>query len=55
MIGECEGCTEFRECRVVQYSSGAGMNVWWVCEECIDKLNEMVLGFMGELPPGDGE
>ena len=26
---------------------------WIMCPNCADKLQDMVLGFMGELPPGD--
>jgi len=32
---------------------GGIMRRWGLCEPCTDKLQDLVLGFMGELPPGD--
>lgn len=50
----CGGKINMYDDRQVEFRVANGVSRGWVvCVPCADKLQDMVLGFMGELPPGD--
>ena len=59
MSERCQSCCKeilFYRQQDVKFSNPSGVvRVWTMCPDCAAKLQNLVLGFMGELPPKDIE
>ena len=55
----CQSCSnpvDWEKFTRVQFGVTGGVTrSWAMCPHCTDVLQDMVLGYMGELPPGDEE